>query len=90
MIPALVAEGFVPPDAALVQPSLPLALLCKLLLLQTVTVLRTDSGVQRGVEDMTGLVAHRSDLFVQETFGVGQVIPAWRLWKSVRTYFWHL
>ena len=78
------AEGFVPPDAALVQPALPLALLRKLLLLQTVAVLRTDSRVQRGVEDMAGLVAHRSDLFVQETFGVGQVIPEWRLWKSVR------
>ena len=44
-IPALMAEGFVPPDATLVQPALPLALLRKLLLLQTVTVLRTDSGV---------------------------------------------
>ena len=41
------AEGFVPPDAALVQSALPLALLRKLLLLQTVAVLRTDSGVQR-------------------------------------------
>ena len=78
------AESFVPSDAAFVKPALLLALLCKLLLLQTVAVLSTDSGVQGGVEDVAGLVAHGSDLFVQETFGVGQVIPEWRLWKSVR------
>ena len=46
MIPALVAEGFVPPDAALVEPTLRPALLRKLVLLQTVAVLGTDGGVQ--------------------------------------------
>ena len=40
------AEGFVPPDAALVQPALHFALLCKLFLRKTVAVLGTDGGVQ--------------------------------------------
>ena len=73
------AEGFVPPDTAFVQPALHLAVLRKLVLRQTIAVFCTNGCVQGGVEDVTGLVAHGSDLFVQETFGVGQVLPASRL-----------
>ena len=40
-----------------------------------VTVVGTDGGIQWGVEDMAGLVAHRTNIFVQEIFGVGQVLP---------------
>ena len=43
------AKSFVPPYAALVQPTLVLAVLGKLVLLQTIAVLCTDRGVQRGV-----------------------------------------
>ena len=58
------AKGFVPPDTALVQPTLVLAVLGKLVLLQTIAVLCTDGRVQRGVQGVAGLVAHRSDLLV--------------------------
>ena len=58
------AKGFVPPYAALVQPTLVLAVLGKLVLLQTIAVLCTDGRVQRGVQGVAGLVAHRSDLLV--------------------------
>ena len=75
-IPALVAEGFVPPDAAFVQPALHLAVLRKFVLRQTIAVFCTNGCVQGRVEDVAGLVAHGSDLLVQETFGVGQVLPA--------------
>ena len=40
------AEGFIPPDAALVQSTLGLALCGKIFLLQTITVLCTDGGIQ--------------------------------------------
>ena len=75
-IPALVAEGFVPPDTAFVQSSPHLAVCRKLGRRQTIAVFCTNGCVQGGVEDVAGLVAHGSDLFVQETFGVGQVLPA--------------
>ena len=45
-IPALMAEGFIPPDAAFVQSPLVLAFDGKTLLLQTITVLCTDGRVQ--------------------------------------------
>ena len=58
------AKGFVPPDTALVQSTPVLAVLGKLVLLQTIAVLCTDGRVQRGVKGVAGLVAHLSDLFV--------------------------
>ena len=61
-IPALMAKGSIPPNTALVQSSLVLAFFSKFLLPQNITVLRTDSCIKRGVEDVAGLVAHRSDL----------------------------
>ena len=45
-IPALMAKGFIPPDAALVQSTLSLAFLSKIMLLQTIAVLRTDGRVK--------------------------------------------
>ena len=61
-IPALMTKGSVPPDTALVQSTPVLAVLGKLVLLQTIAVLCTDRGVQRGVKGVAGLVAHRPDL----------------------------
>ena len=43
------AKSLVPPDTALVQSTPVLAVLGKLVLLQTIAVLCTDRGVQRGV-----------------------------------------
>ena len=45
-IPALMAEGFIPSDTALVQSTLGLALRGEILLLQTIAVFRTDGRVQ--------------------------------------------
>ena len=45
-IPALVAKGFIPPYAALVKSPLVLAICGKILLLQTIAVLRTDGRIQ--------------------------------------------
>ena len=44
--PALMAEGLVPPYAALEQPTLQLAVRGKLVFCQTIAVLCTDGGVQ--------------------------------------------
>ena len=40
------AKGFIPPDAALVKSTLRLAFLSKIMLLQTIAVLRTDGRVK--------------------------------------------
>ena len=46
-LPALVAKGFIPPYAALVQSPLVVLAVCgKIFLLQTIAVLRTDGRVQ--------------------------------------------
>ena len=45
-IPALVAKGFIPPYAALVQSPLVLAICGKIFLLQTIAVLRADGRVK--------------------------------------------
>ena len=45
-IPALVAKGSIPPDAAFVQSTRVPAFCGKFLLLQTIAVLCTDGGVQ--------------------------------------------
>ena len=42
VVPALVAKGCIPPDTALVQSTPVLAVLGKLVLLQTIAVLNTD------------------------------------------------
>ena len=61
-IPALMAIGMAPIDAALVQSTRLLAFFCKILLPQKIAVLRTGGRIKWGVEDVAGLVAHRSDL----------------------------
>ena len=61
-IPALMAKGIIPPYTALVQSTLVLAFLSKILLLQPIAVLCTDGRVQWGVEYVAGLVAHWCDL----------------------------
>ena len=45
-LPALVAKGFIPPYAALVQSPLGLAICGKIFLLQTITVLCADGRVK--------------------------------------------
>ena len=69
------AKGFVPPDTALVQSTLVLAVLGKLVLLQTIAVLCTDRGVQRGVKGVAGLVAHRPDLLFSCFFCDKPLVP---------------
>ena len=61
-LPALMAKGSVSSDAALVESPLVLAIFSKILRLQTITVLRTDSRVKGGVEDVAGLISHWFDL----------------------------
>ena len=56
------AKGSVSSDAALVESPLVLAIFSKILRLQMITVLRTDSRVKGGVEDVAGLIAHRHNL----------------------------
>ena len=56
------AKGGIPPDAALEQSTIFLASYSKILGLQKITVFCTDGCVKRGVEDVAGLVAHRSEL----------------------------
>ena len=59
MRPALVAEGRVSSDATLEKASPLLAILGKLLLPQSFTVLGTNACIQGVLEDVAGLVAHR-------------------------------
>ena len=62
-IPALMAIGSsFPVYTTLVQSTRFLAFFCKILLLKTIAVLRTDGRVKWGIEDVAGLVAHRFDL----------------------------
>ena len=57
-IPALVAEGSVSSDAAFEKSSRLLAIRCKLVILQSFTVLGTYACIQTVIEDVAGLVAH--------------------------------
>ena len=68
VVPALVAKGCIPPDTALVQSAPFFAVLGKLVLLQTITVLGADGCIQRRVEHVTGLVSHRPNLLFKLVF----------------------
>ena len=69
------AEGSVSSDAALEKSSRLLAILCKLVILQSFAVLGTYACIQTVIEDVAGLVAHWLQFGLNESRWILQVFP---------------
>ena len=80
MRPALVAEGRVSSDATLEKASPLLAILGKLLLPQSFTVLGTNACIQGVLEDVAGLVAHWLQFGLNVSRWILQVLPGVLKW----------
>ena len=69
------AEGSVSSDAAFEKSSTLLAILCKLLVLQSFTVFGTNTCIQGVLEDVAGLVAHWLQFGLNVSRWILQVLP---------------